>query len=525
MKKTLVFVVMILIVVVAVCGCTENFSQDAIDGPTSFALDKITSNGGIAVKATDDSGSYLYYINGYVGADGDNVFGEAVKGSILRVAINADGTIDYDRSVDGKPAVIVPKNVYASIPAASGSTSTTYPNKSAGLFIDGEYIYYTSPSTNKDADGNYKTSNMVILRTRLDGTDTEIITSFTHYNVLYGIYNGYLMYYDISTGELHRIDLEELEDTTVDTSVTSCVFPDITGAATDNWVFYSKASTVSNATHTIIYKTSIDATSNGVELINGKDSYSEAYKKGQIGDPVANEAGFSLTVAEVKVVGDKVMLIYKKSDSGEANLSKGIYTITMAVTSLSFDETKECLMSKDGANSKEKDSYTSFYMIDENNALCSNGENIQWRQKNGTKWKSILRKDQSDQVTIIKGAVKIIGYEKVEQKGVVTYIDSSNKVQKIHIANYASDGTIENKEEAEKQNAITIIDKLSVSSTWLNAEIVDDNIYYFNSDVSNYTYVYYISTLVESETVYNQENAKNRFISIATEVDKASLIK
>ncbi len=520
MKKTLVFVVIVLAVVLALAGCTESFNQKAIEGPTSFKASEISSNGGLAVKA----GGYLYYINGYVGADGENIFGDAIKGSILRVAINDDGTLDYDRDEAGKPAIIVPKNVYASIPTASGSTSTTYPNKSAGIVIDGEYLYYTSPSTNKDKDGNYKTSNMVIMRTKLDGTGTEIIASFTHYNVLYGIYNGYLMYYDIYTGELHRVELDGMDDTTVDTAVETCVFPDLTGSAIDNWVFYTKSSTATSATHDSIYKVSIDTTNDlGVEFINGKTSYSDEVKADQIGDSTANSQGFSMTVAEVKSVDGKIVLIYKKSDSGVDNLSKGIYTTTMDVSDLTFKVADEMLLSKDGANTKEKDAYTSFYFIDSNNVLCSNGENIQWRQVNNGKWDSVLRQGQSDTTTIIKGAVKIIAYNRDAdtQKGVVTYIDSSNQVQKMNIAEYAQDGTM----TIAKQNAVTIINKLSVSSTWLNAEVIDDNIYYFNSDVSNYTYAYYMSTLVESDTVYDQEDAKNKFISIATEEDKATLVK
>ncbi len=520
MKKTSVFVVLLLIVVFVLVGCTESFDQKAIAGPTSFAIKNIVSNGGIAVQATDDTGTYLYYINGYAGADGDNIFGEAVKGSIVRATLNADGTLKTNEDGEIEKVVIVPKNVYATIPTASGSTSTTLPNKSAGLFIDGEYIYYTSPSTNKDKDDNYMTSHMVIMRTKLDGTDTERIASFSSYNVLYGIYNGYLMYYDITLGELYRVQLSNGNKVKIDSAVETCVFPDVTGDATDNWVFYTKSATASTATHDSIYKVSIDSTINATEFVNGKEDYSTAYKEGAIQDTSANEKGFSMSVQEVKSVDGAIVLIYKKSDSGQSTLSKGIYTLTMAVDSITFDETKEAKLSNDGLNSNDPDSYTKYFFIDQNNVLCHNGTNIQWRKKNGTKWDNEKRIVNGEQSVAILGNFTILGYEVVENKGYVTYLDSSNRVQKICIANYAGNAIT-----VAHENADTLIDKLSVSSSWLSAEIIGDNVYYFNSDVSNYTYAYYLSTLGVTETVYEQETAQNKFISIATEKDKASLVK
>ncbi len=514
---------MLLIVVFALVGCTESFSQKAIDGPTAFAAGAIVSNGGLAVQATDESGTYLYYVNGYAGADGDNIFGEALKGSIVRVKLNQDGTLAVNDKGEIDSTVIVPKNVYAAAPTDSSSNTLT--NKSAGIFIDGEYLYYSSPSTNKDKDGNYMTSRMVIMRTKLDGTDTERLLTVTHYNVLYGIYNGYMLYYDITLGELYRMDLKTKDTTKIDSAVEKCVFPDVTGKATDNWVFYTKSATSSTATHDIIYKVSIDNTINGTEFINGKDDYTAEYKQAHIQDTSANDKGFSLAVQELKAVDGKLVLIYKKSDSGQSTLSKGIYTLTLDLSNLDFDQANEAQLSKDGLNSNDADSYTKYYFISATNVLCSNGTNIQWKQKSGTKWTNVKRTVNGEDTVNVLGNFTILKYERVENSGYAIYLDSSNRMQKILIAKYAADGTIDIADSTQDANADTMIDKLSVSTSWLSAEIIGNNVYYFNSDVSNYTYAYYLDTLVETETVYEQENAKNRFISIATDVDKASLVK
>ncbi len=521
MKKTSVLLVLLLIVVVALVGCTESFKQDAIDGPTVFSADQIVSNGGIAVQATDSTGTYLYYINGYAGADGENIFGDAIKGSILRAKLNADGTLVTNDKGEIDNVVIVPKNVYAAAPTAGSSTTTTLTNRSAGLVIDGEYIYYTSPSTNKDKDDNYMTSYMVIMRTKLDGTGTEKLATFSHYNVLYGIYNGYLLYFDITLGELHRIDLDSLDSEQIDSSVENCVFPNVTGTATDNWVFYSKSASASTATHDIIYKVTIDGTISGTELINGKDGYSESFRQQAIQDSAANDKGFSMSVQDVQSVDGKIVLIYKKSDSGQSTLSKGIYTLTLDTTNVQFAEANEAQLSKDGLNANDADSYTKYYFINATNVLCSNGTNIQWKAQSSNKWSNVKRTLNTGDTVNVLGNFSILSYDVVESKGYATYLDSSNRMQKIHLANYATDGTI----TCATSNAETMVDKLAISTSWLAGEIIGSNVYYFNSDASNYTYAYYLNTLVATETVYEQENAKNRFISIATEVDKASLVK
>ena len=82
---------------------------------------KVESNGGLVVK----QGGYLYFINGftdYLTESGkDNWFGTPVKGAIVRVTYNADGSLGDDYTV------VVPKTVMAS-------------SENVGFSIFGEWI-------------------------------------------------------------------------------------------------------------------------------------------------------------------------------------------------------------------------------------------------------------------------------------------------------------------------------------------------------------------------------------------------
>ena len=102
-KKLLSLIICVLLISVmafTLVACNENYKQDAIE--TDLTDKTVESNGGLAVRV----GKYLYFINGYADEGGENDFGEAVKGAIMRVELE-----------NGAPKAntlktIVPKNVY-----------------------------------------------------------------------------------------------------------------------------------------------------------------------------------------------------------------------------------------------------------------------------------------------------------------------------------------------------------------------------------------------------------------------------
>lgn len=503
-KKLLVLIIAVFTAVAVLSGCTESFKQSAISGDYDNLT--IESNGGLAVRA----GKYVFYLNGYAGQDGENVFGDALKGAVMRATVKDNGDIDPDTAV-----VIVPKNVYNTV-------------KTSGLFIVENWLYYTCPSTKKDSSGKYQTGNMVLLRTRLDGTDTEEIKTFSAYTPTFKIGKTAVMYYDSSTYELHSINLADKKDTTVAETVRGFVFSDNDPAnAYNEWAFYMKnPEDAVNATHNEVYKVKLDGTGSE-KLIDGKSSYSDALKNAQIKGSAA-EKGFNITLKNVYLNTDGIRLVYSKTDSGQNTVSQGLYMLELA-EGLAFDENRETKLSSNGKVSGQDDAYTSFYFIDNDNILATGSSSVQWIVRDaGTKTWSPKFRNESETAGdtersghCIGVAATIVKYEVVGDTGSL-YFFNGTKLQKYDIIKYV--GGIPS--EYADANAVDVIDSVSAATSWLPAELLGDNLFYWDSGVSNYTYVIDIGNIAMSDTLNkcDQDTVVKTLISKVTEEDKAALL-
>ncbi|MBQ8320371.1 MAG: hypothetical protein IJX81_05775 [Clostridia bacterium] len=109
-----------------------------------------TSNGGFAVE----KGGYVYYINGSAAYDGNNTFGEVEKGALMRIS-----TEDLKAGNYTEVETVVPLLFAAQ-------------NYSAGIYVYGDYVYFATPTTDKDLDGNVLSDSLDFKRAKLDGSDT-----------------------------------------------------------------------------------------------------------------------------------------------------------------------------------------------------------------------------------------------------------------------------------------------------------------------------------------------------------------
>lgn len=113
----------------------------------------VSSNGGFLVETND----YVYFINGKVSNKAYNTFGSVLKGSVQRLK-----KTDLEADNYANTQTVVPSAVYAD----AGSLN-------AGIYIYGGYIYYTTPSTNKNSNGEVLNNIIEFKRTKLDGSDTS----------------------------------------------------------------------------------------------------------------------------------------------------------------------------------------------------------------------------------------------------------------------------------------------------------------------------------------------------------------
>ncbi len=444
MKKKGLILVMICILAVTflAVGCNK-YKQDAI--PTdNLQGAEVSSNGGLAVKV----GKYLYYINGYASQTGENTFGETVKGAIARVELDANGAPIMSTNV-----IVVPKNIYNS-------------EKTSGLVVMGDYIYFTSPSDKKNGKGEAKTEEMFLMRAKLDGTDIKVIAEFDDYTTTYRVTpNGNVVYLN-KDGELHNIDLgtKKFKDKLVAEDVTAKLFGDYddNANAMSNTVFFTKAAANDNDSHNEVWK--YTAGDDGAsKVFDGKGSYN--------GKALEHDKGYTITLKDVQYVGEKARLIYSKSDAGSNKKSTGDYAYDFD-GSFAFDWTKEVRYSM-GKN------YTSIYFLNNGEILTVDGSGV------------YFTKDATP--VIEKASITVVSVEETDTAVYVYYL-ASNVLYKIQVlAKNAGVYTV------NIGSAETYFNS-SFDSSWLSIDKVDNLIVFFNSKALNNTYVLDLSK-VESRNV------------------------
>lgn len=171
-------------------GCADVYKGDALSGDLSG---EVVSNGGFVVE----KGDYVYFINGSESYTADNTYGKVEKGSLMRIKSS-----DLDEGNFDKADVVVPLLVSSE-------------NKKSGFYIYGDYVYFATPTADKDLDGNVASSWIDFKRASLDGSKTmksyyfRLETNSVNFRyvevdgVVYCMYvdNGSLYSFNTSTGD------------------------------------------------------------------------------------------------------------------------------------------------------------------------------------------------------------------------------------------------------------------------------------------------------------------------------------
>ncbi len=171
---------------IALAGCNGAYTGDKLDGYVSEA--SVVSNGGFAVE----KGDFVYFINGVEDYTEPNVYGDVVKGALMRIKKTDLGAGNYDKVKTVVPMLFAAQNF------------------DAGIYIYGDYVYYATPTTDKNMDGQVESSWIDFKRAKLDGTETmkdyyfRLESNSSKYRfveengVVYCLYeeDGYLKSYD-----------------------------------------------------------------------------------------------------------------------------------------------------------------------------------------------------------------------------------------------------------------------------------------------------------------------------------------
>ena len=183
MKKVLFKVLCGLLAVTILLSLSACGKKDKWSGTNMTNPGNVVSVGGFVAETEN----YLYYINGIGSSTESNTFGAPIKGSLMAVA-----KADLGKS-EIPTEIVVPKLFVAN-------------DYSAGVYIYGGYVYYGTPSTDKTPEGTVANSEMMFMKTKLDGTDSKVLFSIDTLTAQYRIVEKdgtvYIVYYDATNSEL-----------------------------------------------------------------------------------------------------------------------------------------------------------------------------------------------------------------------------------------------------------------------------------------------------------------------------------
>ena len=185
-KKILLALLALALSLGVLAGCNGAYRSDPLDGYTP-SENAAESNGGFVVKKDE----WYYFINGAEDYSADNTYGNAVKGSLMRISETDLAAGNY-----GETDIVVPQLIVAQ-------------DYTSGIYIYGDYVYYATPNTTRNMEGTIESSYLDFKRSRLDGSETmsnyyvQVSDNTTAYRYVQVDGTVYLLYVDSSATEIH----------------------------------------------------------------------------------------------------------------------------------------------------------------------------------------------------------------------------------------------------------------------------------------------------------------------------------
>ncbi len=480
MKKKVLCIVATLVLAilcVSLLAACNNYKWKSIGGGDPSA--KVESNGGYVVK----QGKYLYYINGYDSEAADNTWGKPVKQAIVRSELKADGSVDNSTT-----KVVVPKVVQY-------NTS----DKDGGFAIFNDWIYYATDNSDKDKNGVASTTDTDFMRTKIDGSVTQLIGRinvrtarilYTPTRILY-YNNNAINYFDFSGMKNDRPVASgsgAKQGTLVD-NVASCVWQ-----MGHDFIYYVRTLTGANAYKSYNELCSIKVDGSEQKVIATEDTF-----LGQNEKPEEHVLSvYQYTISDMYIESDGgVTLYYTLSHAtGESTASDGLFCSKAA----DFKNTRKKLTSR-SASTIYPLGYEQGAIVD----VSSNG--LYWFD-GAVDADGFVGEDISSRLV-------------VESSNTVWYIDSKN--MEVYYSSSSSASSLckvsYDVKEENRGNATSVFEE-SMKVDWLNLDfvVIGDklNLFFFATNDENYMHV--INILAPA--VDEDGNPKSDYVGFEREEDE-----
>lgn len=457
MKKKLFSVfaaVLVLVICIAALVACNPYKADSIGSGDSSAA--VESNGGYVVK----QGRFIYFINGYVGESADNAWGAATKQGIVRAEIK-DGKVDPTSA-----KLVVPKSVYNSSTAG-------------GIAIHGEWIYYTSVNTDKDKTGTASTVNTDFMRTKTDGSVTQLIGTIGTRSAKYLFTTSRVLYYTDNT--IGYIDFSGMNDKATDKgkgAVKGTLAENVENVvwdyATDS-IFYVQTAPSEDSYKNYNNLCTIKADGSGQKVLATQTTF---VAEGV--DPVNDQ---------LNVFKYNILNLYVESD-GDCTL---YYTKSHTFSSSSVpDGLFMAKASNVKGTEKNLNTIASTTLVPlgyAEGALAYNAHSVYC-------WYNGVEKENPVQVTTTSQTI----WKVDQQKGIV-YFTASSSASSISKISYRE----------AKDNATVIMEE-GIKTDWLVLDFVGNDFYFFASDDDNYLHTVNLETFDK-----DAEDAASTYIGCPTD--------
>lgn len=461
------------------CGGSE-FKRTTLTG-----WGALKSDGGFVAETEN----YVYFINGQAVYAADNTFGVPVKGTLMAIKKTDLASGDL-----GKAEIVVPKLFAA----------TDY---GAGLKIVGDYVYYGTPSLDKDSSGKIASSVMAVARTKLDGTNTEVLfninTLSAEYRIIVSGEKVYVVYYDAEAKALKSYSVSDKKATIVAKTDEKVKMEDGVAESLSAYKFAANASADAPAVFFTVDCYSEDYYEEAAakdDYARAKHNYNKVYAYTVDGGAVCVKDGSSQTLTYTLTYTDGDYVFYTVKD---ANSKETVYGVKAAEFT---DETKTVKINdKDALAAKT-------FIVDLENVYSVDTEG-------GVIYKTTLTGDETA-VKQIVAKTSSLGNIFAVKGGYAYYYNTNNNVCRIKLS--------EEKAEYERVSLDT------VATAWFVPEILEidgkDYLFYLDNSSLGDGYVSVIN--LTDATVKTDESGSEKFKYLAgnaylgerTTEDKAKFI-
>ena len=454
MLKTITKIALVILTFsLLLSGCSADKNFKVSDGP--LPTDTVSSNGGMVVQ----KGNFVYFINGISSTNAKNAFGEPVKGSVVRMDLTTKDTV-----------IVVPKVVLSSY-------------TKGGIYIFGNKIYYTSPSVEKDKNGNRLSSYLDYFSANLDGSGTKKILTTISNSFAYKFFEKdnvvYLIYIDTTKGTIYLVNTENSSRTVVLDNYTGTPI-----LADDGNIYFTKA----------VYKDE-----NKDETFTYNRLFKISYTGGQAeeikladNETTITQDKFTVTLREVKIFGNDTVLYYTKRSATDI---PDPITVPQALFCYKIGAASDFLLL---ANAPGSFDFTNIIYLSEKTFIGAYGPEGQQS--------SLYYVDCEDYnpVRLMPNPSKILKID----GDYIYYLKDVNAQSVLYKKMFnVADANFEIDREGEE-----VLADISFTISGLDPEIIGDYIYFVRADGDYINYMYRFNL--------NDSEAEAELISIIAEEDK-----